>query len=92
MLFRSGGAPGAGGVNDSGYAFNSNGGDTDSGIFSSANGQLEFYTDAAERAFTDAREAVRGGQTFTALCAADQTRIENVLFSPFPPWEDGANA
>ena len=45
-----GGAPGAGGVNDSGYAFNSNGGDTDSGIFSSANGQLEFYTDAAERA------------------------------------------
>lgn len=43
-----GGGPGAGGVSNQGYAFNSPG-DTDSGLFSSADGQLEFYTNNAER-------------------------------------------
>jgi hypothetical protein len=44
-----GGAPGAFGVNNNGYAFSGNGGDNDSGMFSSSDGQLEFYTDAIER-------------------------------------------
>ena len=38
-----GGTPGASGLNNNGYAFNGNNGDTDSGMFSSANGQVEFY-------------------------------------------------
>jgi len=41
--------PGALGVNNNGYAFSGNGGDTDSGMFSSADGQLEFYGNAVER-------------------------------------------
>jgi hypothetical protein len=44
-----GGAPGSGGVNNNGYAFSGSGGDTDGGMFSSADGQLEFYTDSTEK-------------------------------------------
>ena len=43
-----GGAPGALGVNNNGYAFNGNGGDNDSGMFSSADGQIEFFVNSAE--------------------------------------------
>jgi hypothetical protein len=43
-----GGAPGGGGASNNGYAFNGTG-DTDSGMFSSADGQLEFYTNNSER-------------------------------------------
>jgi len=42
-----GGTPGANGVNNNGYAFGSPG-DTDSGMFSSADGQLEFYSNNGE--------------------------------------------
>jgi hypothetical protein len=42
-----GGVPGANGVNNNGYAFSSPG-DTDAGMFSSANGQIEFYSNAGE--------------------------------------------
>jgi hypothetical protein len=45
-----GGPPGAFGVNNNGYAFSGNGnGDEDGGMFSSANGQVEFYANALER-------------------------------------------
>lgn len=44
-----GGAPGTSGSSNNGYAFNGGGGDTDSGMFSTANGLLQFYTDNAER-------------------------------------------
>lgn len=44
-----GGAPGLDGASDNGYAFSGNNGDTDSGMFSSANGQLEFYANNSER-------------------------------------------
>jgi trimeric autotransporter adhesin len=44
-----GGAPGGFGANNNGYAFSGNGGDNDSGMFSSANGQLEFYVNNNER-------------------------------------------
>ncbi|MCA9968601.1 MAG: tail fiber domain-containing protein, partial [Anaerolineales bacterium] len=46
----SGGSPGIGGTANNGYAFSGNGGDNDSGMFSSADAQLEFYTDNVERA------------------------------------------
>jgi Chaperone of endosialidase len=44
-----GGAPGLSGVNNNGYAFTGNGGDSDSGMFSSADGQVEFYSNGTER-------------------------------------------
>jgi len=44
-----GGAPGAFGVNNNGYAFEGNGGDIDGGMFSSADGTIDFYTDSARR-------------------------------------------
>jgi hypothetical protein len=43
-----GGSPGALGVNNNGYAF-SGSGDNDSGMFSSADGQIEFYTNSTEK-------------------------------------------
>jgi trimeric autotransporter adhesin len=43
-----GGQPGAGGVNNNGYAFNGIG-DVDSGMFSSADGQIEWYSNNVER-------------------------------------------
>jgi len=43
-----GGAPGAGGGNNNGYAF-SNGGDNDSGMFSTADGLIQFFTDSTEK-------------------------------------------
>lgn len=44
-----GGAPGVGGVNDNGFTFAGNNGDNDSGMFSSADGQVEFHGNAVER-------------------------------------------
>ncbi|MCC7374469.1 MAG: tail fiber domain-containing protein [Verrucomicrobiales bacterium] len=44
-----GGAPGGSGTLNNGFAFFGNGGDNDSGMFSSADGQLEFYGNAQER-------------------------------------------
>jgi hypothetical protein len=44
-----GGAPGALGVNNNGFGFSGNSGDVDGGMYSSADGQIEFYTDAVER-------------------------------------------
>lgn len=43
-----GGVPGSNGVNNNGYAFSSPG-DNDAGMFSSADGQIEFYTNNSER-------------------------------------------
>ena len=47
-ILARGGSPGPGGVNNNGYAFSGNGGDNDSGMFSSADGQIEFYNNANE--------------------------------------------
>lgn len=44
-----GGPPGSTGVNNNGYAFAGNGGDNDSGMFSSADGQVEFHSNGSER-------------------------------------------
>ena len=43
-----GGGPGANGSNNNGYAFSSPG-DSDAGMFSSADGRIEFYTNNTER-------------------------------------------
>ncbi|MEZ4941375.1 MAG: hypothetical protein R3D58_10915 [Saprospiraceae bacterium] len=48
MLAR-GGAPGGSGGSNNGYAFAGNGGDNDSGLFSTADGQVSLYTNNAER-------------------------------------------
>ena len=44
-----GGPPGLNNTNDNGFAFTGNGGDIDSGMFSSADGQVEFYASNVER-------------------------------------------
>jgi len=44
-----GGAPGGGGAANNGYAFSENGGDNDSGMFSTANGLIQFFTDSQEK-------------------------------------------
>jgi len=44
-----GGAPGSFGNFNNGYAFSGNGGDTDSGLFSTADGLVQLYTDSQER-------------------------------------------
>ncbi len=43
-----GGTPGANGVNNNGYAFLGNGGDDDSGMFSTADGTLQFFINNGE--------------------------------------------
>ena len=48
-ILARGGAPGVNGVNNNGYAFTGNGGDNDAGMYSSADGQLEFYGNSLER-------------------------------------------
>ncbi|HMO64410.1 MAG TPA: tail fiber domain-containing protein, partial [Verrucomicrobiota bacterium] len=44
-----GGVPGGNGVNNNGYAFTGNGGDNDSGMFSEADGVLQFFSNSGER-------------------------------------------
>jgi hypothetical protein len=44
-----GGAPGGSGGSNNGYAFTGNSGDNDSGLFSTADGQVSLYTNNAER-------------------------------------------
>jgi hypothetical protein len=56
-----GGVPGANGVNNNGYAFSGNGGDTDGGMFSSADGRIEFYTNNVER-----MRITSGGEVYIA--------------------------
>ena len=49
--------------------------------------QLEKDTDVIEKGFVATREALRTSPTFRNLCESDRRRIENTLFSPYPPWE-----
>ena len=72
-----GGAPGAQGVNNNGYAFTGNGGDNDSGIFSTADGRVSLYTNGVERiSVTDSTTTVNnsfnlpGGVSTTSVTAS----------------------
>ena len=47
-IYARGGAPGGNGVNNNGYAFSGGSGDNDSGMYSTADGLLQFYTQSAE--------------------------------------------
>ncbi len=50
-----GGPPGGFGVNNNGYAFSGNGGDNDSGMFSTSDGRVTFYTNGGEHLGLEAR-------------------------------------
>ena len=52
-IFARGGAPGANGALNNGYAFSGNNGDTDSGMFSPADGALTFYVNGTEKVRLD---------------------------------------
>ncbi len=52
-LLARGGAPGVQGVNRNGYAFSGNGGDNDSGLFSTQDGKISLYTNAVEKVYLD---------------------------------------
>lgn len=57
-----GGAPGALGVNYNGFGFNSPG-DNDSGMYSEADGEVNFYTNAVERMRLDSKATVFGANS-----------------------------
>lgn len=48
-VLASGGAPGTGGVDKNGYAFSGNGGDNDSGLFSTGDGEVSIYVNNSEK-------------------------------------------
>lgn len=48
-ILARGGAPGGSGGSNNGYAFTGNNGDNDSGLFSTADGQVSLYTNNTER-------------------------------------------
>jgi Chaperone of endosialidase len=63
-ILARGGAPGAGAVNNNGYAFNGNGGDNDSGLYSTADGRVSLYTNGVERfVVTDAATTINNSFT-----------------------------
>ncbi len=47
-VLANGGTPGSNGVNKNGYAFSGNGGDNDSGLFSTADGKVALYANNTE--------------------------------------------
>lgn len=48
-IYTRGGAPGAAGASNNGYSFSGGSGDTDGGVFSTADGQVSLYTNNTER-------------------------------------------
>jgi hypothetical protein len=58
-----GGAPGLAGASNNGYAFSGSNGDNDSGMFSTADGTLQFFTNNAERVRVNASGWVGIGTT-----------------------------
>ena len=82
-----GGAPGAGGANNNGYAFSGGSGDNDSGMFSSADGQLEFYVNSQEALRITTGRALYVTQTpgsYTIDTTAGATSIANNGTVDFP--------
>ncbi len=67
-----GGTPGANGVNNNGYAFSGNSGDNDSGLFSTADGNVSLYSNSLVLL-----TASLGSLTVTGTLNADHVEIEN---------------
>ena len=89
-ILARGGAPGASGVNNNGYAFTGNSGDNDSGMYSSADGQIEFYTNSIERInigtkmlFTNS--AARGGSGYP-VASPDDSIANAIRSSGYIEW------
>ena len=74
-----GGSPGAFGGNFNGYSFTGNGGDDDSGMFSSSDGQVEFFTNAGERLRIDGAGNVGVGTT------SPNVAVEIARYNPAGP-------
>lgn len=58
-----GGSPGAGGINNNGYAFEGSGGDNDSGMYSLQDGHVQFFTNSVFRFQLDASARVASTQS-----------------------------
>ena len=84
-----GGAPGALGVNNNGYSFNGNSGDTDGGMFSSADGQIEFYTDSTEKM----RIVANGNVGIATSSPSQKLTVQGAqLILPSAGWSSGQTA
>lgn len=88
-----GGPPGANGISDNGYAFAGSDGDTDSGLFSLADGEVSLFTDAIER-FRFSQAGLRfpdGSTQATAappgLHAVAVSGLTSFQFNTFSPGE-----
>lgn len=73
-VLADGGGPGAEGISNNGYAFSGNGGDNDSGLFSTQAGTVQLYTDNAERMRINDKGAIGIG---TGIPAATVHIIRN---------------
>jgi hypothetical protein len=90
-----GGAPGAFGANNNGYSFSGGGGDTDGGMFSSADGQVEFYTNAVERARITSGGGFRIGTSNNATSNGKVPRLyvyETAAQPPIATYVDSTSA
>ncbi len=75
-VLAQGGAPGANGVDKNGYAFSGNSGDNDSGLFSTAGGQVALYANNTNIVnVTTAGITVTGNVTATGNMAADNLTL-----------------
>ena len=83
-----GGAPGTSGASNNGYAFTGNGGDNDSGLFSTADGRVSLYTNGVERiSVTDATTTVNnsfnlpGGVSTSNISATGTITANNYIYT-----------
>jgi hypothetical protein len=80
-VLAEGGGPGGSGANNNGYAFKDNGGDTDSGMFSNADGEVSLYANNSERirvanTVSDNRTYLKSNVTIdNSLTIADQLLV-----------------
>lgn len=77
-VLAKGGAPGLNGVNRNGYAFSGNSGDKDSGLFSTADGEVSLYTNNVEvLSATPGNVAVTGDLAATGKMSASNMELSS---------------
>lgn len=77
-VLASGGAPGLNGVDKNGYAFSGNSGDNDSGLFSTADGEVSVYVNNVEKLeVTSTGTTTNGTATATTLGANNLNLYSN---------------